>query len=86
MKFLISVFSVIVISLGLSGCTDAKNAERILTSQGYTDVQITGYDFFGCSEDDFQHTGFKAKSVNGSDISGTVCSGILFKNSTVRIR
>lgn len=86
MKFLVSIFSVVVISLGVSGCTDASNAERILSSQGYTDIQITGYDFFGCSDDDFQHTRFKAKSVNGSNISGTVCSGIFFKNSTVRIR
>lgn len=68
----------------LSGCTNSSDAHRALESSGYTDVRITGYDFFACSEDDFFHTGFAAKNPNGVEVQGTVCSGLLFKNATIR--
>ena len=67
-----------------SGCTNAGDAKKALSSSGFTDIRITGYSFFSCSRDDFYHTGFSAKNVNGQRVEGTVCSGILFKNSTVR--
>lgn len=79
-KFIMTVLAV----AALSGCTDADNAERILESNGYSNIQITGYNWFGCSEDDFQHTGFNAVGPTGKPVTGTVCSGIFFKNSTVR--
>lgn len=81
-KILIVLAAVIMIS----GCTDADNAHRILENNGYSNIQITGYNLFGCSEDDFQHTGFTATGPTGKTVSGTVCSGILFKNSTVRFQ
>ena len=68
----------------LSGCTNSSDAHRALENSGYTDVQITGYDFFACSGDDFFHTGFTAKNLNGVEVQGTVCSGLLFKNATIR--
>ncbi len=83
MKKLLIVIAAVI---GLSGCTDADNATRILDDNGYTNIQITGYNWFGCSEDDFQHTGFTATGPTGKTISGTVCSGIFFKNSTVRFQ
>lgn len=51
---------------------------------GFTNIQYTGYKWFGCSEDDFFHTGFVAVNPQGMQVTGTVCSGVLFKNSTVR--
>ncbi|ANT40444.1 hypothetical protein KMI12_121 [Klebsiella phage KMI12] len=66
------------------GCTDADNATRVLENAGFTEVDITGYKFFSCSEDDFQHTGFKAVGPTGKTVKGTVCSGIFLKNSTIR--
>ena len=36
------------------GCTDADNATRVLENAGFTEVDITGYKFFSCSEDDFE--------------------------------
>lgn len=68
----------------LVGCTNTSDAERVLSSQGFTDIKYTGYDIFACSEDDFYHTGFTATSITGQHISGTVCSGLLFKGSTIR--
>lgn len=68
----------------ISGCTDPDNARRILLQNGYTDIKITGYNIYSCSEDDSVHTGFSAKSPNGTIVEGTVCGGLLFKNSTIR--
>lgn len=70
--------------LALGACTNAPDATRILEENGYTDVQITGYNAFSCSKDDTLHTGFTAKSPNGRTVIGTVCAGLIFKNSTIR--
>lgn len=67
----------------LFGCTDAPGAKRVLEQNGYKDVQITGYNWFACSKDDTYHTGFVA-SRDGQSIAGTVCSGLFFKNYTIR--
>lgn len=69
--------------LALVGCTDESTARRILAFDGATEIQFTGYNWFACSKDDFYHTGFSAKK-NGHEISGTVCGGLIFRNSTVR--
>lgn len=70
--------------LGLTACTDPKNAQRILEDNGYTDVRLTGYSWFSCGQGDTYRDGFIAKSPVGRDVEGTVCSGWLFKNSTIR--
>jgi hypothetical protein len=72
--------------LFIVGCTDSDNATRVLRSQGYTNIKITGYCLFGCSKDDGVHTGFKAKAPNGEMIEGVVCQGLLLKGATVRIK
>ena len=66
-----------------SGCTDKVEAKRVLKQQGYTNIDFTGYSWMGCSKDDAYHTGFIAV-LNGRRIEGTVCSGLLFKGSTIR--
>ena len=39
--------------LFLTACTDSGTAQRVLQEQGFKNIQITGYEFFACSEDDF---------------------------------
>lgn len=73
---------VIMVSF-IIGCTNSNSATELLEKEGYTDIEMTGYSWFGCSEDDFYHTGFKAKK-NGKEITGTVCEGFLFKGKTIR--
>ena len=74
-----------ILALGLlTGCTNRDDADRALQAQGFTNIQETGYDFMACSEDDFYHTGFTATNSNGKRVSGTVCSGVLFKSATIR--
>lgn len=81
------MIAALLIVLALTGCfTDEPNAKRVVEMQGYTDVQITGYRWFGCGDKDSVHTGFTAKSAKGQPVSGVVCSGITWfgKNYTVR--
>jgi len=74
-----------ILALGLlTGCTNKEDADRALRAQGFTNIQETGYDFMACSENDFYHTGFTATNSNGKRVSGTVCSGVLFKSATIR--
>jgi hypothetical protein len=65
-------------------CSDPEGARRVLEKQGYSQIQITGYKFFGCSKGDTYRTGFKATAPNGSYTSGVVCKG-WFKGNTVRL-
>lgn len=74
----------ILICCLLAGCTDETKAISVLEAEGYKDIQITGYNIWACSEDDFYHTGFTATSAVGKQVSGTVCSGLMFKGATVR--
>ncbi len=82
MKNIFVVFGILVVLM--FGCTDKDGARSILQSQGYTDVQITGYEFTSCGKDDSLHTGFSAKSPAGIQVTGAVCCGLLFKNCTIR--
>lgn len=68
----------------LTGCTQPDRSKALLESQGFTDVEITGYNFWACSEDDQYSTGFKAKSPTGKPIAGAVCAGLFFKGATIR--
>lgn len=75
---------VLVLMLSISACTRPENSTRILQEQGYTNIQITGYSWFACSKDDTTSTGFIATNPTGKRVTGTVCSGMIFKNSTIR--
>ena len=83
-KFVLISFIAITALSALSACTDADKATRVLHGMGYKNVEVTGYRFFACGDDYTFHTGFKAKGADGSDVTGTVCSGVL-KGSSVKI-
>ncbi len=50
---------------------------------GYTDVQVHGWNLLGCGRDDSFTNGFEAKK-NGQRVTGYVCSGF-FKGMTIRV-
>lgn len=77
------IFAIALIALSLSGCTQPGRAERVLTENGYTDVEILGYAWFGCGQDDMFHTQFRAVAPSGKIVGGTVCSD-WFKGATIR--
>lgn len=78
-KLLLGAF----LALAVAGCSDSKTAQRVLTQQGYTEIEITGWSPFSCSEDDTFSTGFIATSPGGIRVTGTVCSAWL-KGATIR--
>lgn len=67
-----------------SSCTSRSDADRALDALGFTDIEVTGYRMFSCGDDYFYHTGFHAMNPQHKKVSGTVCSGFLFKNSSVK--
>ncbi len=79
----IKIFAGILVMMLLMGCTDKSGATRTLSQNGYKNIEIRGYDFFGCSKGDTFATQFRAKNSNGYWVKGVVCSGIL-KGTTIR--
>ncbi len=78
------VLALAAVALLLAGCTDTSDKNvRLLESMGMTNVELGGYAWFDCSEDDTFKTAFKAVGVNGEEVSGALCSGF-FKGTTVR--
>lgn len=78
----IKLFLLALALFGLTSCTQPDKAYMILERDGYTNINIEGYAWFGCSEDDNYRTKFTAIKNNQS-VEGVVCSGFM-KGSTVR--
>lgn len=83
-KFLLA--STLLAASLLAGCSDAVGADRAVRAQGLSDIQITGYRWFGCGEKDDTSTGFTARNIRGEQVTGVVCSNWspFGKTSTVR--
>jgi len=67
----------LLLTLLMAGCSctnEPHHVNRILETQGYTNINQTGYSFWGCSEDDVG-TGFTATSISGQTVEGVVCCG-----------
>lgn len=71
--------------LAVAGCSNTDKATQALKGAGYTAIKITGYRWTGCGKDDTYSTGFEAKGPTGVPVSGVVCSGVMFKGSTIRL-
>lgn len=84
MMYGIFLLIIVIFLCFFMGITNPKDANRALDAMGMTNIEMTGYKIFACSDSDWYHTGFKAKNPQGKEVSGTVCSGLFFKNSTVR--
>ena len=76
--------AVVLLALALTGCTDPEGARRVLEVDGFTEIEMTGYKGWLCSDKDTFATGFRA-TKNGRTISGAVCSGG-FKGYTIRFQ
>ena len=73
----------IVVLVLLCAC-DEKSVESYARSHEWDHYEITGYRFFACSKEDFYQTGFIA-TKNGKSFTGTVCKGLLWRGSTLRL-
>lgn len=74
----------LAIAAALAGCTSQSDAHRALTAAGYTNVELGGFAWLSCSEDDQFRTRFRATGPNGQPATGAVCGG-WFKGSTIRL-
>ena len=84
MKHILKLSIITLAIILLSGCTDKDNSYRILSKEGYTNINFTGYSWTGCSSDDTFRTNFTA-TKDGKQYEGTVCNG-LFSGAVIRIR
>lgn len=73
-----------LLSILLVGCSAPDTATKALKGAGYSQIKITGWSPFSCSKDDTFSTGFEAKGPAGVSVTGAVCSGLIFKNATIR--
>ena len=84
MKSIVSLFVLFfILCFFLTSCNGNTTSTTILEEQGYTNVEITGYNPFACSEDDMYRLNFTATSPNGTPVKGVVCSAPL-KGYTIR--
>lgn len=72
---LFGLITMFLVVFGLSSCTDEKVARELLEDEGYTNISITGYSYFGCGRGDTSHTAFSATSQKGHRRSGVLCCG-----------
>jgi hypothetical protein len=74
---------VLLLGLCLAGCTDEAGSRKALEASGFTNIQFTGWELWGCSNSDDFATGFVATNMNGKRVKGIVYCGI-WKSCTVR--
>ena len=72
-----------IVSVMCNGCTSPEASRETLRKGGYTDIVITGWDAFGCSDSDTFSTGFRARNPQNQAVEGVVCCGLL-KRCTIR--
>lgn len=70
--------------LALTACTDEDGARRALKGAGYTNIEIKGHSYFGCSDDDHSCTAFEAIGPRGDVVTGQVGCGLIGKGCTIR--
>jgi len=80
----IGMIVILLLLVGINGCTDEDNAQRVLSNAGYSDITFTGWKPLSCGEGDWFRTGFRAKNPVGNHTSGVICTGLFFKESTIR--
>lgn len=69
-----------VVLLGLAGVAsfgyaDPVGSTKLLEEEGYTEIQITGRQYFGCGNNLYRTT-FIAKNSRGIKVHGLVCNGL----------
>lgn len=74
----------LTLTLALTGCSNSNDARHALKSAGYSEIQTHGWSPFACGDGDFFSTKFTAVNPAGVRVTGTVCSGLIFKSSTIR--
>ena len=75
--------SLVALTLLFFACTDESGSREALQKAGFTDIEMDGHSWMGCSEEDTFSTSFRAKNPQGFPVEGAVCCG-WFKKCTIR--
>ena len=75
--------AIVLLAVFVIGMSDRETTKSVLKNQGFTDIAIKGWTFFGCGRGDFYRTKFYAHSSTDSPTKGVVCCGLL-KGCTIR--
>jgi hypothetical protein len=59
----------------LLSCTNEGRAREVLLSQGFTNIELTGWAAWACSKSDDTCTGFIATGPTGRTVRGAVGCG-----------
>jgi hypothetical protein len=74
-----------IAAVALGGCEVRKSTALQAThAMGFTQVELGGNSWFGCSDKEGWTRTFEATGANGTRVKGAVCKGLL-KGATVRI-
>ena len=76
------IFALVGIPL-YAAFSDRSETVSFLEYQGYSDINLTGYEYFSCGHGDLFKDGFTALNTQGKPVNGVVCAG-LFKGKTIR--
>ena len=79
------VFGVFLVFWANTRTHTDEEAKRILSTDGISNIELTGYAWFSCAQDDWTHTGFRGIK-NGQRVEGALCGGLIFKNNTLRYK
>lgn len=74
---------VALVALCVSCDIDPSRYYETLDASGFTDIRLTGFEWFRCGDNDSYVSGFTAKNPKGKPVSGVVCCGYS-KACTVR--
>ena len=78
------ILTILLLGLIIS-CTDNETATNALLDAGYHPIEVGGYGWLECSEDDVYATRFKAYSSDSTRVvEGCVCQG-WWKGKTIRL-
>ena len=58
------------------GCADSEGARRALETDGYSQIEITGWRLNSCPPASSAATGFAARHPLGHPVTGYVCGGL----------
>lgn len=65
--------------------TDPAKQVAAVEAYGFTNVEMKGWAWFACSEDDDLKYAFTARDARGRPVQGALCSGWFLKGATVRL-
>jgi hypothetical protein len=92
-RLLVAVIIVILLflSVGTGALASKDVAVRTLTAQGFSNIQITEHAWFavglrGCDAKDAARFTAKVTNPAGKPAEVYVCTGVIFKGGTIRVR